>query len=194
MSGAATNPYVPPVEAPGGNGVLTWLAFLVSLGVAAGSVWLTVGMHLIACPLCIYQRAFAFAALGVLIVGVFVGVRRRGLLSALALPPAFAAIVVAGFQIYLELDETLECPLGPFEIGSAPQEAGAALAALLLVLLVDSLVGGAGKVGAAAVCGAAAVGILLGVASLATAPTLVRPKAPYEVPVEKFGCRPMFKG
>src|SRR5262245_25758 len=164
MSSAVTDPHVPPTEA-GGNGPLSWLAFLVSLGVAAGSVWLTLGMHLIACPLCVYQRAFAFAALGVLMVGVFVGVPRRGLLSALAIPPALAAVVVAALQIYVELAGELECPMGPFGVGSAPQEAGAALAALLLVLLVDSLVGGAGKVGAAVVCGAAAVGILLGVAS-----------------------------
>ena len=35
----------------------------------AGSLYLSLGLGLIACPLCFYQRTFAFAVLGVLILG-----------------------------------------------------------------------------------------------------------------------------
>ena len=68
-----------------GSGALTWLACLIALEASVGSVYLSVGMGLNACPLCFYQRTFAFAAFGVLLVGLLIGAQRSGL-SLLALP------------------------------------------------------------------------------------------------------------
>ena len=44
----------------------TWAALLASGVAVAGSVWLSVGMELLACPLCFYQRSFAMGVFGVL--------------------------------------------------------------------------------------------------------------------------------
>lgn len=181
----------PPVPS-GGNGVVTWLAFLVAIGVAAGSVWMTLGMKLIACPLCLYQRAFAFGVLGVLTAGLFLGVPRRGLLSLLALPLALAAVAVSLFHVFLEAEGTLECPSGPLGFGSAPQEAAAGLGLLLLVLAVDVMIMAPKNV-LLPLAGVAVLGVVLGVGALGTAPALVLPKEPYPKPVEEFGCRPPFR-
>jgi hypothetical protein len=43
------------------SSVVTWLALVAALVVSAGSLWLSLGMNLVACPLCFYQRTFASA-------------------------------------------------------------------------------------------------------------------------------------
>ena len=96
----------------------TWLALLASAAAVAGTLWLSVGMGLVACPLCFYQRTFAMAALGVLVMGLLVG-GRRGPLSLLALPTAVGGLAVAGFHVALEARGTLECPRGVLGLGSA---------------------------------------------------------------------------
>src|SRR5436309_14988321 len=89
----------------------TWLALLVSAVAVAGSLWLSLGMGLIACPLCFYQRTFAMSAFGVLAVGLL-GSERRGLLCLLALPLAVGGLAVAGWHVSLEVRGKLECPGG----------------------------------------------------------------------------------
>src|SRR5260370_15125385 len=112
-----------------GSGALTWLACLVALATAAGSVYLSMGMGLKACPLCFYQRTFAFAAFGVLLVGLLTGTRRSGL-SVLALPLAIGGLGVAAFHVHLELNGTLMSPLGLFGLGTPPQQSLAAFTLL----------------------------------------------------------------
>ena len=51
-----------------------WLALLVALVASIGSVYLSVGMDLKACPLCFYQRSFAFGLTALLAVGLIGGV------------------------------------------------------------------------------------------------------------------------
>lgn len=118
---------------------LTCLALVVALVAVAGSLWLSLGMNLKACPLCYYQRTFAMAAAGVLVMGLLTGARHSGYVSLLALPLAAGGLAVAGWHEYLEATGKLECPKGIADLGTAPQQSLAALAILFLVLLVDAL-------------------------------------------------------
>jgi hypothetical protein len=179
-----------PLEAR--SAFLTWVALLVALAAVVGTVYLSLGMKLKACPLCLYQRAFVFGVFGVLAVGLIARGMRRGLLSLLALPMALGGLVVSGFHVYLELRGTLECPAGIFEIGSAPQQAFAVLLLLLAVLVIDLLTA-APEGGIVPLLGGVVLGILFGVGSLLTAPPLpAPPTSPYTVPLNKDGCRPPF--
>src|SRR5262249_33921021 len=98
MSIEDTNPRAPAK----GSAILTWLACLVALAASAGSVYLSMGMGLKACPLCFYQRTLVMGVFGVLLVGLVTGAPRSGL-CLLALPLAAAALGVAGYHVYLEL-------------------------------------------------------------------------------------------
>jgi disulfide bond formation protein DsbB len=179
---------------------LTWLAFLASIGVVAGSLYLSIGMGLVACPLCFYQRAFAMATCAVLAVGLLAGMGRTVPLSLLALPLAVAGLGVSGFHVYLEATDKLECPQGIHDIGgvknlgSAPQQALGALAILTLLLLLD----GGNRMGAMRLGGAAFVlGLLLGGASafgcIYSAPPLKARDKPYDPDTEPLNiCRPPY--
>jgi len=50
---------------------LTWLAFAASIIVLAGSLWLSMGMNLKACPLCFYQRTFVMGIVAVFVLVVY---------------------------------------------------------------------------------------------------------------------------
>lgn len=111
---------------------LPTVAALAAAGISvAGSLYLTIGMKLIPCPLCFYQRTFAFAVLGILIVGVFTRARDGGYLNLMALLPTIAGGLIAAFHTYLEGTGRLICPKGIFGIGSTAQQS---LASFMLVL------------------------------------------------------------
>src|SRR6202011_4477973 len=111
--------------------VLVLPALLVALVALAGSLWLSVGMSLKACPLCFYQRTFVMSVVAVLGIGVLTGARHRGVLNLLALPLTVAGVGVAVFHEYLEQTGKLECPAGIMGIGTAPQQSLTVLAVLL---------------------------------------------------------------
>jgi disulfide bond formation protein DsbB len=108
------------------------VAAAVSVG---GSLYLSLGMGLIACPLCFYQRAFAFAALGALILGVFTRARDTGYVNLMAFLPAVAGGLVAAFHTYLEATGKLVCPKGIAGIGTTPQQSVASFVLILVCLL-----------------------------------------------------------
>jgi disulfide bond formation protein DsbB len=167
--------------------VTTWRIALYSglaALVVAGSLHLSLGMGLKACPLCLYQRGFVIAALGSLLVGAVAGGRGFALLG--ALPAVVAALAVGGYHIYLEAAGKLECPKGILGLGTAPQQAFVAELALALALLAEALprrplvallavaLGGAGAFAAIA----------------AAPPGKPKPTAPYSVALDE--CRPPF--
>ena len=117
-------------------------ALLVATIAVAGSLWLSIGMDLKACPLCLYQRAFVMGALAVLVVGRRLGAADFSSAALLALPAAAAATAVAAFHVYLESIGKLECPAGLFGIGTAPQQSLPVLALLTGALLLGALAGG----------------------------------------------------
>src|SRR5947207_10972734 len=117
---------------PNSRPPLPTIAALVAAAVSvAGSLYLSLGMGLIACPLCFYQRAFAFAVLGVLILGVCTRAWRRGYVNLMAFLPAIAGGVIAAFHTYLDVTGRLICPKGILEIGTTAQQS---LASFVLIV------------------------------------------------------------
>src|SRR5262245_9773959 len=144
VSLAAPSPRAAPLS-------LVWPPLVVALGALGGSLWLSVGMSLKACPLCFYQRSFVMGVVAVLGVGLLTGKRHWGVLNLLALPLAVAGFGVALFHEYLELTGKLECPGGVLGIGSAPQQSLAALTVLLALVVLGVVRGrNAGECPAAA--------------------------------------------
>jgi disulfide bond formation protein DsbB len=172
---------------PSAAGSLTVLATLVSLAATAGSLWLSVGMKLKACPLCFYQRTFVMAVAAMMLVGLAARAA-RGTLCLLAVPAAAAGFGVAAFHVWLELSGRLECPAGVMGLGSAPQQS-TALLGLLFVMVVS---GAWRAVSPGAAAGVTILGGLMAWGCIASAPPL--PPAPakaYETPMDM--CRPPFR-
>ena len=172
---------------------LVWPPLLVALGALAGSLWLSIGLGLKACPLCFYQRTFVMGIVAVLGIGVLTGQLHRGVLNLLALPLAVGGFAVAVFHVFLELTGKLECPAGVMGIGTAPQQSLAVLT-LLLVLVVIGVVrsGYVGNFHLLAALAAVALGLLLAWGSVASAPPMPPvPAKAYETPLDI--CRPPFR-
>lgn len=110
--------------------IAPWLTLVFALVAVGGSLCLSLGLGLKACPLCFYQRTFAFALVGVLAVGL--SLELDGRLNLLALPLALGGLGVAGFHVLLISTGKLECPDGIGGLGKAPHQA---LGAFVLVLL-----------------------------------------------------------
>ena len=157
---------------------------------AAGSLWLSIGLGLKACPLCLYQRTFVLAVVGVLAVGLLTDARRMGLLNVLALPAATGGLGVAVFHEYLELTGKLECPAGVLGLGTAPQQSLALFVVLSIVLAMPLLQRGR-AVSLSASSTAFILGLLFAFATIKSAPSMPSPPdKPYAQPAEM--CRPPF--
>jgi disulfide bond formation protein DsbB len=171
----------------------TWLALLVTLIGLVGTLSLSLGMGLRACPLCFYQRAFVMSVFAVLAVGLATGAVLPGRLALLVLAPTTAGLGVAIFHVYLEAAGKLECPLGIFSWGTAPKQSLAMFAVLFAILLVDALRGvRVGAVGWTGVAGTVVLGALLAAASCTTNPPMPPlPKEPYAKPPDI--CRPPYR-
>ena len=186
LSRTSSSPSAAPVS-------LVWPPLLVALVALAGSLWLSVGMGLKACPLCFYQRTFVMGVVAVLGIGVLSGQRHRGVLNLLALPLTVAGFGVAVFHEYLELTSKLECPAGVMGIGTSPQQSLAALAVLLVLVAVGVVrSGNFGDFHLLSALAAVLLGLLLAWGAVASAPPM--PPAPtraYETPLDI--CRPPFR-
>jgi disulfide bond formation protein DsbB len=171
---------------------LVWSSLLVALLAVAGSLWLSIGMNLKACPLCFYQRTFVMGVVAVLGIGVLIGQRHRAVLSLLALPLAFAGLAVAAFHEYLELTGKLECPAGVMGIGTAPQQSFAVLAVLLALIVVGVVRSWkAGEPYPAATGAAVVLGLLLAWGAVVSSPRM--PPAPTQAYTDALDiCRPPF--
>jgi disulfide bond formation protein DsbB len=167
----------------------TLIALLVALATTAGSLYLSMGMGLKACPLCFYQRTFVMAIVGVLGIGLLVRPQGTTLLNLLSLPLAVGGLGVAIFHVYLELNGTLECPAGVLGLGTAPQQSLAAFLVLTGVLLVP-FVSTLNKQDVLTIAGAGIVlGALFAVGSVLSSPPMP-PPAPYSRPVDI--CKPVY--
>lgn len=161
------------------------LALVAAAGGTAGSLYLSLGMGLKACPLCFYQRSFVMSVLAVLIVGLLADRSRGDLLCLLCLPLAIAGLSVAGFHVYLELTGKLECPKALLGIGTAPQQSLALFALLTAAVTLGALRS------AAAIIAGFALGALLAWGCVASSPPMPKPPVkPYDQPLEV--CRPPF--
>lgn len=170
-------------------GVLPWVALVVSLAALGGSIFLSLGLNLKACPLCFYQRTFVMSLVAVLGTGLVLHGGRGIRISLFALPLATAGLGVALFHEFLELKGTLECPLGIFGIGTAPQQSLAMFVVLFAILAADVL---RRQAAWTALSGVLLIGGLLAVASCTTNPPMPAPPAqPY--PNEPEICRPPYR-
>jgi disulfide bond formation protein DsbB len=168
---------------------LTGLALLVAVAGVAGSLWLSMGMGLKACPLCFYQRTFALGIMGVLGVGLLAGMGRVVSLSVLVLPLAVGGLGVAGWHVNLERTGKLECPAGFLGLGTAPQQSLAMFALLTLVLVVDALPTGRRGGGLLPAAGAVVVGACFTLGCIKSSPPGCIPPGEYDNPTPTI-CRP----
>lgn len=170
-------------------------AACVAVAGSMGSIWLSVGMDLKACPLCFYQRTFVMAAAGVLLMGLMTHLRRSPLPAVLALPAAVGGFGVAIFHVLLEAGGRLECPPGVFGLGSAPQQS-LLVFTLLLVVLGATVFRGRDRdreFGLPVIASAVVLGGLFAVGAIISAPPMPdAPTEPYEGPPEV--CRPPYRG
>lgn len=161
-----------------------WLALLAASAASAGSVWLSLGLELKACPLCLYQRACIFCTAAVLAIGVVSRKQEASAIGAIALAPAAAALGIGLYHVYLERTGALECPPGIANIGTAPQQAVAAEAIVALLMLIAAMP--RWFAGFTAI----ALGAAMAMFMIRTAPPPVIPIVPYE---GKFDvCRPPY--
>lgn len=169
------------------------LVLAVSVVAVIGSLYLSMGMHLKACPLCLYERTFLMGVAGVLLIGLSSSRDvRSGFTALMSLPLTTAGLGVAAFHVYLELTGVLECPAGLLGLGTAPQQS---LAAFLLVVILTAITlircpkeMAWQKTALVAVV----VGVLFSGAAIKSAPPLPKtPTEPYTTPME--GCRPAFQ-
>jgi hypothetical protein len=174
------------------SAAVVWAPLLVALAALAGSLWLSIGMKLKACPLCFYQRTFVMSVVAVLGVGLLTGQRHRAVLNLLALPLVVGALGVAAFHVYLERTGKLECPAGVLGVGTAPEQSLAVLIALFVVVAVG--VARSRQVGEQhpAAAGAAVVlGLLLAWGAVTSSPPMPpTPTQAYATPLDI--CRPPF--
>jgi disulfide bond formation protein DsbB len=112
------------------------LALLAAGSTLAGSLYLSMGMGLNACPLCFYQRTFIMAVVGVLGVGLALRLPvAPGTLSLLAVPLALSGLGVAAVHSSLVWSGVLACPRGVFGLGSAPEQSLSAQVVVTALLL-----------------------------------------------------------
>lgn len=172
---------------PRATSALTWLALILASAALAGSLFLSLAMNLKACPLCFYQRTFVMSVVGVLGIGLVFNNTAR--LSLMALPLATAGLGVALLHTFLEARGTLECPLGVFGLGTAPQQSLAMFAVLFVVLSLD--VCRAGCAWGGYLGGLVLGGLLTLASSVANPPMPSPPVSPY--PGAPEICRPPFR-
>jgi disulfide bond formation protein DsbB len=170
-------------------------ALLFSIVAVAGSLYLSLGLGLVACPLCFYQRTFAFALVGLLAVGLLLPDCRPGRLCVLALPLAVGGLGVAGFHTLLATTGKLECPLGIADLGPAPVQSLAAFALVTLSVVVGAV--GVMKEEPRTIP-ATIVALALGAAavsgSIVANPAPPEPNGPYPADQKVLTCRVPYRG
>jgi disulfide bond formation protein DsbB len=87
-----------------------FLALGMAVVASSGSVYLSVGLGLKACPLCFYQRTFAITAALVLAMLLWLDGARSRRAAVVALSLAVSGFAVAAFHVYLVQTGKLECP------------------------------------------------------------------------------------
>ncbi len=177
-----------PSSAPRELSLWLWAATFASLVALAGTLYLSLGMGLKACPLCLYQRTFIMGVVGVLILGMFIRDMPAHAPGLLALPLAVGGLSVAVFHAYLESTGVLECPKGVLDFGTAPVQSLTIFTVLTLFLLLDQL-RGPGMIAPAAAC---VLGGLFAFGAIRTAPPSALPTQPYVTPLDEDGCRRPF--
>ncbi len=184
MSISETSPTAPSLSQE--PSIWQWTATFVSLAALAGSLYLSIGMNLKACPLCYYQRTFVMGVVAILVVGLFIKDLRPSIATLLALPLAVAALAVAGYHEYLVQTGALECPNGILALGTAPQQSLLVLGILTILLIVDQL----RQHALTALVASVVLGALLAFSGIMSSG---RACPDYNLPLDEDMCRPLKK-
>ncbi len=172
------------------------LAFGVAMMGSVGSVYLSIGLGLKACPLCFYQRSFMMAAAVSLLMSFWLDGVRSTRSCLVALPFAWAGLVVAAFHEYLVLNSKLECPPALFGWGDGPAQSLAVFCVLTAVCVAGAIANrrNSAKQGIPSILVAILVGVGVAGACIASAPPLPpKPIQPYDSSKQPFDmCRPPF--
>lgn len=115
------------------------LALCLAIVGSTGSMYLSMGMSLKACPLCFYQRCALFAIVAILILGWMIDNNRMDLFCLLCLPIHLMGLGIAAFHSWLAFSHILECPEGILGLGVAPYQSLALFVLLTVPLLVGAL-------------------------------------------------------
>jgi len=171
-----------------GGMAITALAALFSLAALGGSLYLSMGMGLRACPFCFYQRTLVMGVVAILWLGLLLPGIRASALNVLALPLAVGGLAIAGWHCYLECTGVMECPAGVFALGTAPQQSLASYVAMTALIALGLAMDAKRRTGDLAVAVVAVVlGALFAVSGIRSSPKSVGPD--YTVPVDQDGCR-----
>jgi hypothetical protein len=111
------------------------LTLVFAVVASAGSLYLSLGVGLKACPLCFYQRTFAFALVAVTAVGLAAFGKDAGKVNLITLPLVVGGLGVAGFHTWLVMSGKLACPNGVAGLGPAPVQSLVAFTLILLPVL-----------------------------------------------------------
>jgi len=126
-----------PAARPDAKILWTRCALFIAVVGVLGSLHLSLGMELKACPLCYYQRAFIMSVAAILTFGMFLPGVPTAAQTVFALAPAFAGGAVAALHTYLAVSGDLECPIGITGSLVAPAESLIVYGLLMLCLLGD---------------------------------------------------------
>ncbi len=172
------------------------LAFGVAMLGSLGSVYLSIGLGLKACPLCFYQRSFMMAAAVSLLMSFWLDGVRSTRSCFVALPFAWAGLGVAAFHEYLVLSGKLECPPALFGWGDGPAQSLAVFCGLTALCLAGAFANcrTSARQGLPSILVAILVGVGVAWACVASAPPLPpTPAQPYDSSRQPFDmCRPPF--
>jgi hypothetical protein len=170
-----------------------FLALAASAAAAAGSLYLSLGMGLKACPLCFYQRTFAFALVAVLVVGLITLRDKTPKVLLLAMPLAVGGAGVAGFHTYLVYSGGLECPDGVLGLGPAPAQS-LAIFVVILVALGNGVFADVREHGVVPLLVALGLGAAAVYGSIAANPAPPTPSGPYPADQRIEMCRVPYLG
>jgi hypothetical protein len=168
-----------------------WLraALFIAIVGVLGSLHLSLGMELKACPLCFYQRAFMMSAAAALLFGMLLPGIPAGAATVLALPSAFAGASVAAFHSRLVFGGVLECPGGITGM-PVPYESF-----LVFFLLVAFLVGDLlhRNIYVTYGVGAILLGLIFCTTCIRGTPPMAEPTAPYPAEPKIDMCRKVYQ-
>lgn len=115
------------------SGIPNVLALLLATVATGGSLYLSMGLGLKACPLCFYQRSFAMGAVLVLILQLWLDGVRSPRAAIITLPLVVSGLGIAAFHVYLVQADKLECPPALFGWGDGPLQSLLMFVSLTLV-------------------------------------------------------------
>jgi len=114
------------------------LVLILACVASAGSLYLSIGLGLKACPLCLYQRSFAIAAFLVPVTLIGLDGLRSPRACVTAMPLLSAGLSVAAFHVYLVQTGKLECPPALFGWGDGPLQSLVVFGAMLVACLTGA--------------------------------------------------------